>query len=359
MIKKKGFWTTEYSVHVLMWILYMLYETILIGVLFNSFGNPVVYLSHYAIVILLFYLHANKVLPLALQKNKRLILIVPVVIVMELFFYSYAQFLVTISLDEISLTKSGIKEFDKTFLLRNVYRGVLFLGYSTGYYYLKTYLTERKKTEILEKERLENIIQQQQMEQELVLAQNAFLKAQINPHFLFNTLDFIHYKVSAHSAIAGEAIIRLAEMMRFAIDADDTGKHISLNNEIEQAENLIYLYQIRKSVPLQIDFSYTNEVKSLCFIPLVVLTLMENIFKHAEIYNEEDPAYLQLKVSDGFLNLDTANRLASQQAIHGNQSGLSNIQKRLYYAYGDAAILRYNINQTHFNLSIKVPVSLL
>ena len=346
------------KVHIWIWSLYIVYEVMSIGIVFNDFGSPIKYLSHYAIVVFAFYFNANIALPYAIGGKRKSVIIVIVVILFELTLYIIAQYLVSELLIKLSIAKSEVL-FDISFLIRNFYRGLLFLGFSTGYYYLKNFLIERKKTAQLEKERLENIIQQQKMEQELVLAENAFLKAQINPHFLFNTLSFIHYKVSAHSEVAGEAIIKLSEMMRFAIDADDTGNPNALANEIEQVENLIYLYQIRKSVPLQIHFTYTNEVRQLRLIPLVLLTLAENIFKHADIYNEKEPAYLHLKVADGIFQLDTANHLALQKASPSNQSGLANIKRRLFYAYGDAASFTYHTSHTHFTLSIKVPVSLL
>ena len=305
-------------------------------------------------------MHAEFTLPTLLQKTSRGIYVLIPALIIQLCVYVLLHF----ALDKLLIALEVIK-LNKVYVLnlnvisRTLYRGVYFFGFSTGYYFLKTFIAERKKTAQLEKERLENIIQQQRMEQELVLAENAFLKAQINPHFLFNTLSFIHYKVSAHSEVAGEAIIKLSEMMRFAIDADDTGNHNALANEIEQVENLIYLYQIRKSAPLQIHFTYTNEVRQLRLIPLVLLTLAENIFKHADIYNEQEPAYLHLKVADGIFKLDTANRLALQKASSSNQSGLANIKRRLFYAYGDAASFTYHTSHTHFTLSIKVPVSLL
>jgi two-component system, LytTR family, sensor kinase len=346
------------KVHIWIWSLYIVYEVMSIGIIFNDFGSPIKYLSHYAIVILAFYFNANIALPYAIGGNKKSVIVVMITILFELTLYIIAQYLVSVLLIKLNISKTEVL-FDVSFIIRNFYRGLLFLGFSTGYYYLKNFLIERKKTAQLEKQRLENVIEQQRMEQELVLAENAFLKAQINPHFLFNTLSFIHYKVSAHSEVAGEAIIKLSEMMRFAIDADDTGNHIALANEIEQVENLIYLYQIRKSAPLQIYFTYTNEIRQLRLIPLVLLTLAENIFKHADIYNEKDPAYLNLKVVDGVFHLDTGNRLALQQASPSSKSGLTNIQKRLFYAYGDAVNFNYHTSHTHFNLSITVPISLL
>ena len=358
MAKKRDFLYTEYSIHILVWVLYMLYETLLTGVLFDNFGNPIIYLSHYAIVIIFFYIHANKSLPFALNNKMTAVLLVPIIIIMELFFYCLAQFVVTFLLAKIELTTSVGKSFDKPFILRNIYRGTLFFGFSTGYYFLRNYLTQRKKTEELEKERLQSIIEQQKITQELMLAENAFLKAQINPHFLFNTLDFIYHKVNRHSEVAGEAIVKLAEMMRFAIDTDEKDGSAMLAKEIEQVENLIYLYQIRKSQPLNVYFAYSPAVKQLRLIPLILLTLMENIFKHGDLSNADDIAVLNLDILNEQLLIETTNLIAIKQATHSNNSGLANIEKRLNYAYGDAVTFNYHIGHRHFSLKITIPLKL-
>jgi len=359
MLKCILVWYTKFKPHFLVWGLYMLIEALSIGIILNVFRSPIIYLSHYLVVIFFFYIHADFSLPWATKHKKLVIWFSVLVIVLELFIYIVIQYLVTMLLEAYGFTVDVVLKFDITFITRNFYRGILFLCFSTGYYYLKTYLKERKKTEVLEKERLEKIIQQQKIEQELVIAQNAILKAQINPHFLFNTLDFIYHKVNNHSEIAGEAVIKLAQMMRFAIDADEMEQTIYLADEIEQVENLLYLYQIRKNSDLNIHFAYTDEVKQLRLIPLVVLTLVENIFKHGDISNAEDIAFVNLEVKNDLLIIQTVNLINVNKIKDSNNSGLNNIQKRLSYAYGDEIIFQHQIINNHFKVDIEIPINLL
>ena len=158
------------------------------------------------------------------------------------------------SLHLIKLTRP--LNLDYVFCIRNLYRGVYFTAISTGYYFLKTYIKEKQKSAEIEKQRLNEIILRQKAEQELTIAHNAFLKAQINPHFLFNTLDFIYYQVMEVSPKAADAIIALADMMRYAIDADKAGEFINMGEEIDQVINLIYLNQIRKNGEVNLEFTY-------------------------------------------------------------------------------------------------------
>lgn len=359
MINNIFSWFSKFKIHLLVWLVYMTYEALSLGIFFNDFRSPIIYLSHYAIVFLLFYLHADLVLPRAARNEKLAIWIAIVLVIVELALYVCTQYLVTLILVSVELTVSTGKKFDVNFVLRNVYRGILFTSFSTGYYFLRNYLKEKKRTSELEKERLEKIIHQQQIEKELMNAQNAFLKAQINPHFLFNTLDFVYHKVNAQSAIAGEAVIKLAEMMRFAIDSDEMGTLISLRNEIEQVENLLFLYQVRKTTDLNVHFTYSEEVKELRLIPLVILTLVENIFKHGDISNPDEIAYIDLELADGRLHIQTRNMIKKYKVEDSNHSGLNNIKKRLSYAYGKQVQFQYHTIGHHFKVDISIPVELL
>ncbi|KQC00586.1 histidine kinase [Pedobacter sp. Hv1] len=240
-------WLKRNKYDLIAWLGFVFYETILVGLLFNQFVNFFIYFAHYAVIIVFFYIHANYTLPYTLKNKTRAIFLLPAIIIVQITLYILAHRLVDIILFALEIIKpDAYNKFGSDYILRNIYRGLYFLGFSTGYYYLRNYFKERKKTEELEKQRLNDVILQQQTEQALAKAHNAFLKAQINPHFLFNTLDFVYHHVNEHSPMAGETIISLAQMMRYAIDADKMGEFVELGDEIVQVENLIYLYQIRK-----------------------------------------------------------------------------------------------------------------
>ncbi|TKC09958.1 hypothetical protein FA048_07035 [Pedobacter polaris] len=360
MLKNSLNWIKKYKIHFIVWALFMLYETVVIGLLFNLYGNPIIYIAHYIVIVSIFYVHANFILAWALRDKTNVIWRLPFIIIIQIILYillNYSADLILIGLNLIEV--KGKHNLDSTFILRNLYRGIYFLGFSTGYYFLSNFLSQRKKTEELEKEKLEKVIQQQKTEQELIIAQNAFLKAQINPHFLFNTLDFIYHKVNMHSEIAGEAVIRLSQMMRYAIDSDEMENTIYLADEIEQVENLIYLYQIRKTNDLNVYFSYTEDVKHLQLIPLVLLTLVENIFKHGDISDDDDIAYINLSILNELLQIQTVNLINHHKVKNTTNSGLNNIHKRLCYAYGNEVSFQYQSIDQHFKANIEIPVKLL
>jgi two-component system LytT family sensor kinase len=353
-------WYHLYKIHLLVWVLYMVYEMVLVGlVLKDGFANPITYLSHYLIFIIFFYIHSDLLLPIIFSYPRRAAFTVPLILVLECALYILCQYGDTYLL-YISGILDKMMEFDRLLIWRNTYRAILYMGFSTGYYFLKTYLSQRKRTEDLERQRLKAIIKEQEMEQELTNAQNAFLKAQINPHFLFNTLDFVYHNVNQHSEIAGDAIIKLSDMMRFAMESDEMNDRIKLMEEIVQVENLIHLYQLRKKNEIQIELSYTQKVADLWIIPLILLTLVENIFKHGDLTTEESPALIAIDVEDHLFCLYTNNLISAKKNPKSNHSGLNNIRKRLAYAYGDEIGFFYQKTaDEHFLVKIEIPIKLL
>ncbi len=353
-------WLAKNKIHIIVWILFVVYELTVVGLAVQTWPNPIVDPVHYAVNISFFYFHANVTLPWVFRSKFRMIWLFVPALLLQLAIYIVIHF----SCDKVMIAL-GIIDIKRIYLLnisfitRNLYRGIYFMGFSTGYYYLRTYILEKKKTAELEQEKLYGIIKQQKVEQDLTIAQHAYLKAQINPHFLFNTLDFVYHKVNAQSPVAGEVVIRLAEMMRHAIDSDEAGTVTDLGDEIVQVENLIYLNQVRKHEELNLQFNYDKNVLNLKLIPLVLLTLVENIFKHGDLSESNQKALIDIGVNSGYFYIETSNLINRTQSKLSNQSGLENIHKRLIYAYGSEVDFSYGPNEARYEVNLAIPVSLL
>lgn len=348
-------WIKEKRFHLIAWMSFILYETVLLGVLFGVFWNPITYFLHYLVTIILFYIYTDWGLEWVFKRKYYSWLKLSIVIGLWCILYLLLHFIV-----EYILTISGIIKTQpdytilKDYISRNIYRGTYFLGLGTGYFYIKTYLYEKKKSAELEKQHLEDIIQKQQIEQELTQAQNAFLKAQINPHFLFNTLDFVYHEVNASSPKAGETIISLSNMMRYALDAEQQGEQVRLMDEINQLEDLIRIYRLRNE-QLQLELVYDQEVTHLRIIPLVLLTLAENMFKHGLLNQSDNPARIQIELIDDQLQINTRN-LVGRSGGSSHQQGLENIRKRLEQAYGSDSCLTYGASNGMFELRLSIAV---
>ncbi|TFF37029.1 hypothetical protein E2R66_13155 [Mucilaginibacter psychrotolerans] len=354
-------WINKYRLHLLVWVIFILYESFSIGLVFHVFGNPITYIVHYIIIIVLFYLHAHVALPWILKNKKHIFWRLPTVLFSEI----GAFLLLSFYADQLLILKHILPNpqpltLNYEYNLRTLFRELYIIGYATGYYYLITYTIEKRKTNELEKQRLNDIIYRQKSEQELTKAQNAFLKAQINPHFLFNTLDFVYHSIVELSPPAADAIITLAEMMRYAIDSDKMGEFIPLSDEIDQVENLVYLNQIRKNHKLLFELQYQEEVRRFYLIPLVLLTMVENIFKHGNLTEKNHGAIVKIYNQDGMLFIETDNLINNQIRPAGNHKGISNTEQRLKYAYGEDIVFSYKATESnHFIVRLGIPADLL
>lgn len=346
--------------HIISWGCFIGYELLILTLVSKSDFEFGIVMLHYSISIIFFYLISFKSFTWALKNKNSLFWKLPFAVLFQLSLYLSLHYL----LDELLLEFCGGKisishKFDIKYIISASYRCIYFMGFALAYYLLRNFLEVKKISELLEKQRLNDIIQQQQMEQEIVNAENAFLKAQINPHFLFNTLDFIYHEAHGSSPIAGEAIIDLSNMMRYAMDAGRNGGVEVLGKEIEQVESLIHLYQLRKRGKYCIEFQATAEVKDLYLIPLVLLTLVENVFKHGELLDEGNPASIRLWTENKCLHISTHNGVAASSFMKKSGHGLANTANRLHFAYGNAASLKSEQVNGNFQTEVSVPVDLL
>lgn len=249
--------------------------------------------------------------------------------------------------------------FDQRFISGGLWRAIYFIGFSSGYYFLNNYLRELRITEALQKEALEQIIREKQMTIELAQTKNAYLRAQINPHLLFNTLNFVYNQVRKTNTQSANAILLLSNIMRYAIEQDEHSELKPMAGEIQQTKNLIELWQMRQHVPSYIEFNAEIESENFPFIPLVLLTLTENIFKHGDLTKHDHPATIAITFREGLFKIVTNNLVNEKLSETGFHSGLLNIEQRLIYTFGEAVLFKYGKEQNnHFKAIVELNCSI-
>ncbi|MCR8560431.1 histidine kinase [Mucilaginibacter sp. BJC16-A38] len=230
------------------------------------------------------------------------------------------------------LKLEGIKAMAMLDLLRIIY----FAAFGTLYWAINNINNYQKKADAAEIKSLKNARETADLEIKLARSQNAYLQQQINPHLLFNSLNFIHSSVYKLSREAAENIILLSDIMRYSLEETDADGKINLEKEAEQIENLIY--------PLDISYLTEGGLAEHKIIPLVLMTLTENLFKHGDLSKKQ--AIIKLTVKDhGELKFYTFNHKRPQPPVERIKSiGIENIKIRLNYAYGPDYKLA--VNQT-------------
>lgn len=346
-------WLQTYRIHIIAWAVFIIWETIIIlyftGVL-GTFGN---YAIHYMINMTLFYTY-----PLLIEKAtafpKGAVWKVPLVVIFTISIYLGVVTGVDILLNTYTNILPGELPNFRIRISRVLYRGSFFLLFSTGYYFLKQFISERTEKSRIEKQRFQMLIEKEKMDKELAMSKNAFMKAQINPHLLFNTFEFVHQKLNAYAPEDAKVMLYLSDMMRFAASTQHNEGYVRLSDEISQCENLIGLHRITQGA-INIEFASGPDLDEIKLIPLVLLTILENMFKHGNLNDVENKATIDVYTFDGKLHIESRNLPRSIKSTVGFGSGMDNISNRLKYAYHQNAEMTAGIDEEGFytlNISI-------
>lgn len=183
------------------------------------------------------------------------------------------------------------------------------------------------------------------------------LKSQVQPHFLFNTLNNIYYEAYREAPTTAKLIERLSDIMRYFVD-ESPKDEVSIATEIQFLENYIALEKIRIRHGIDLDFVQDCN-KELRIPPMLLMTFVENIFKHGiDKSSSENKVSISLVQQDGYLDFQTQNRIPELPGSSDHRGfGIENLRKRLTLLYGDNFDLNVMATNGQFSAFLKVPVS--
>lgn len=164
-------------------------------------------------------------------------------------------------------------------------------------------------------------------------AEMGLLKAQLNPHFFFNTLNSLYALTLKGSDIASGVVLRLSELMHYML-YDSNYNQVGLSEEIKHLENYINIEQLRFADRLDVTFRHSGEITGKTIAPLLLLPFVENAFKHG-IDNDFNRIAISLKVEGArlFFKMENSCQLTDQPKRNG--LGLVNVKRRLQLVYPD------------------------
>ena len=242
----------------------------------------------------------------------------------------------------------------KSFVIESIYRGVYFVMLSTGYWFGVTRVMERKRVADLESLQLRNELNNQVLEKQLISSHNAYLQAQINPHFLFNTLTFLYTSANRLSERLSESILLLSDVMRYSLKGPGPDGKTSLAEEIEQIQNFLTLNQARFDDKLAIELKVNGTPDNLRIIPLALLTFVENMVKYGDLKDVSCPGKIYLTIANKEISLYLSNKVNPGVATHGHGIGIENVKRRLEMYYPKKYILNIDHNKSHYHLNLVV-----
>lgn len=212
----------------------------------------------------------------------------------------------------------GIQTSMSYYILDNIYRGLPPIAISTGVWGMeRSYKQEKEKKQIL---------------RERELAELAFLRSQVNPHFLYNILNYIYAIVYPVSDKAGNAIIKLSLMMRYMLPEmqDDNVKVI---DEVKYLENYISLFRLRFEDRFFLNFDRAIADSTKRIAPLLLVPFVENAIKHGVTDDPANPINIELKVHSDELTFMVNNKINKSQKDISRGIGLHNVRRRLELIY--------------------------
>jgi sensor histidine kinase YesM len=198
--------------------------------------------------------------------------------------------------------------------------------------------------------------QAEQMLEQKSLAELNLLKSQVQPHFLFNTLNNIYYEAFREAPRTALLIGRLSDIMRYFVDESPKEK-VTLATEIKFLENYIALEEIR--IRHGVSVTFEQQYEGSPFIPpMLLMTFVENIFKHGIDRSAQGNAFaIELKQEGTYLTFTTCNALpAGDPPISHAGFGLINLEKRLILLYGNRFELRTTQTGTSYQAFLKIPL---
>ena len=197
------------------------------------------------------------------------------------------------------------------------------------------------------------------LEKQNLMSEMAMLKAQVNPHFLFNTLNNIYTLSYKQDKNAPEAILKLSELMRYML-YEASGEKVSLDQEIKYICNYIELQRLRLKDPLDVNFIIKGNHHGKVIPPMLLIPFVENTFKHGISLQHPSAIQIDLEVRDDTLYFSTVNNIVNPQLVKNGENdrgiGFKNVQRRLTLLYPNNHILKINktIDQYFVNLIINL-----
>lgn len=219
---------------------------------------------------------------------------------------------------------------------------ILMCGMNLGIKFYFRSRNDQKKLQALEKENLE-----QQLE---------YLRYQINPHFFMNTLNNIHALVDIDPEKAKDTILELSKMMRFVLYEGDK-KGVPLSREFEFIRHYIELMKLRYTDKVKISVELPKELDDSQIPPLILITFIENAFKHGISYQHESFIDILVDIEQGRLRFMCSNSKAVKPNEEKGGVGLQNVKQRLNLLYDNNYTLNIQDEADVYNVELTIPLT--
>ncbi|MAE09033.1 MAG: hypothetical protein CL661_09775 [Bacteroidetes bacterium] len=236
---------------------------------------------------------------------------------------------------------------------------LLFMLLYTGAHYFMTGTQQRMKIKQEEDRRANIEMELRELESKQAIAELDLLKSQVNPHFLFNSLNSIYSLIITDSATASDAVLKLSDLMRYILDSSKKRK-VLVKHEIQFIENYVDLEKIRLGSKAKVSYKFGGDMGGKIISPMLLIPFVENCFKHGiGVHYSENKIDVALEMSDNTLILNTSNNIAPKRINPDRKksgTGIENVRKRLNLLYPQKHDLEIEIKDNKYEVILKLDI---
>jgi len=196
----------------------------------------------------------------------------------------------------------------------------------------------------------------QKLQIENLNAEIRYLKNQVNPHFLFNSLNTLYVQIDEVNTDARQTLEKISDMLRYQL-YECNHERISIEKELAYIKNYIDIQKLRKENNFDINFNYDCSVKNFEIAPLLFIPFIENAFKHLSAFrNEPNIVDVCIKKLNNAVILNVENTVSAGTGSRQNGIGLKNVKRRLDLLYPNHYTLEINNRQSLFKITLSIEV---
>jgi len=213
-----------------------------------------------------------------------------------------------------------------------------FCLYSTGYWFFTKHIKR----------------QQEARDKEKTILEHAMLKAQVNPHFLYNTLTHFQAETKAALPQVSAGIVALNDLLRYSLDAPEQDGMIFIEDEVHNIEQLLYVYEQQYGNNIHISLEKNFPLGSYRLPPKILFTLVENTLKYGDLHDPGNPVKIKIAIHDDTLHFVTSNNKRTGEQYPSNGVGLKYLRSNLDACYKNKHTLQINDALDSYILDLKL-----
>jgi two-component system LytT family sensor kinase len=337
--KAYSFFSRKIVYHSVFWLALLILLTLVEGIengLLFTFSNELINLFFYGAIV---YFNLIYLIPNYLSKNK------------------FTTYFGLLALSTIIITPLKIFTFYVKF---HEYPGLQaeLLNNQFSFFLLTFFIAGASTIGKIISDWIRHMREKQELENQTMQSELRFLKTQINPHFLFNTLNNLYALTLKKSDIAPDIVIKLSEMMRYML-YECNEKRVLLSNEVHYIRNYLDLEGLRQGKNVEIKFEVEGKITTQKIAPLMFTPFLENSFKHGlSNHISKGFVHIQLKAEENSVHFHIENSKPESKPVQVHPRsggiGLVNLRRRLELVYPNRYQLHVDDNPNTYGVTMDI-----